>query len=162
VLAPAPAPARPAGPGDGGAGGVLPRTEVQPQLVIPLDEAEVEGLAPQLFGAPTSHVPASPTPSQILDSVQASAAALDEAAPAAAGSEYGSYGHIVDLSVGLDQEAEAAPPGGFIKDPLRRTEAQPARAGAPVRTQHVTVVVSRAEMKQGGTIRLVVDLKLEA
>jgi hypothetical protein len=155
------APVRAAGPVDPGFQGAQPRTQAAPLAAPSLDDLEAS-VAPQLFGASTSHVPAMPTPAQILDSVQASASALDAAPVAEPGTDYGSYGHIVDLSVELGESAPVTPQGGFIKDPLRRSEPAPARPGAPVRTQHVQVVVSRAELKQGGTIRLVVDLKLEA
>jgi len=79
--------------------------------------------------------------------------------------EYHAYGHIVDLS-GAESEPEAVQPNpsGFIKDPLRRSEAsQPQRAGgpAPIRTQHVTVTLSRAELKQGGAVRVVLDFRVE-
>jgi hypothetical protein len=73
--------------------------------------------------------------------------------------EYNTYGHIVDLSVGSEPEAVQPSPSGFIKDPLRRVEGAPPQA--PIRTQHLSVTLSRAELKQGGTIRVVLDLRVE-
>ena len=86
------------------------------------------------------------------------------------GEEYGAYGHIVDLSVEMGKAAMPNPPGGFIKDPLRRSDKPGPALGAgahgtpgetPVRMQHVPIVVTRAELKQGGTIRIILDLRLE-
>ena len=104
--------------------------------------------------------------------MQATAQALAEGTTAAAepGSDYESYGHIVDLSVDLDASPAPTPPGNFIKDPLRRSNnantakvrgRQTPPGAAPLRTQHVSISISRSELQQGGIIRLVVDLKLE-
>ena len=82
----------------------------------------------------------------------------------AAPGEYTTYGHIVDLSVEPEPEAVQPNPSGFIKDPLRRADKSAPVLGvatAPIRTQHVTVSISRAELKQGGTIRVVLDLHVE-
>ena len=112
-----------------------------------------------------------PTPAQILDSVHAASQALDaegagEVAPGAR-DEYGAYGHLVDLSLEMGQAASQVPSGGFIKDPLRRADkaagglgALPSPGETPVRTQHVTVAVTRAEIEKGGVIRILLDLRV--
>jgi hypothetical protein len=133
---------------------------------LPEPEFEEESARPQMFGTPSSgHVPMPPTSMQILDSVHASAGALEmNEAEAGPEGDYSEYGHIVDLG---GQPVEAAPPpppptGGFIKDPLRRAE--PTKAGpsrAPGRTQQFSVTLSKADVKPGGTIRIVLDLKFE-
>jgi signal recognition particle receptor subunit beta len=89
---------------------------------------------------------------------------------------YASYGHVVDLEVekGAAHPSSAAPQhdsqeseafGGLIQDPLRRREASgPGRRApaGPVVTKQVSVVVSRAELKQGNTIRILVDVRVES
>jgi len=88
----------------------------------------------------------------------------DREPEAAEPGEYTTYGHIVDLSLEPETEAIQPNPSGFIKDPLRRADrAAPMHqvAPAPIRTQHVTVSISRAELKRGGTIRVVLDLQVE-
>jgi hypothetical protein len=125
-------------------------------------QPEPESARPQLFGTPAAgRMSTPPTPAEILDSVHASTRALaTEATPgpaapvAAAPGEYGTYGHVVDLSIGSG-EASGALGGGFIKDPLRRPE------GNASRTQHLTVVVSKADLKPGATVRIVLDLRVE-
>jgi signal recognition particle receptor subunit beta len=133
---------------------------VTPQQQPEVFEAEPAAPRAPFFGT-ASGLPPAPTPAQILDSVQASAESLETLEENAPSGDYSSYGHIVDLA-GAAPQAAAKPNDGFIKDPLRRTEAP---KGAPVaasgiRTQHVTVVVSKADLKPG-SLRIVLDIKIE-
>jgi hypothetical protein len=148
-----------------GAGAAAPRVASRPpQVATP----EMEAALSPLFGTPAAgHVPTAPTPEDILDTVQASTQALESEPAAAAPTEYSQYGHLVDL-VHTEAEPGAEPGGGFIKDPLRRTEkttGAPGRGSAPsprpTRTQYVSVVLSKAELRPGGTIRIVLDLQVE-
>jgi hypothetical protein len=123
---------------------VVPRVAAAPGALEP----EHHDMEPNpFFGTPLA-APAGPN--------------LESTAPEPAGADYTSYGHIVDLSVEPQPEAVQPNPTGFIKDPLRRAEkSAPAGAATPVRTQHVIVTLSRAELRQGGTIRVVLDLQVE-
>jgi hypothetical protein len=125
-------------------------TLVAPQVTAaPALEPELQGMEQNpFFGTPLA-APSGPK--------------LESTATEPADADYTSYGHIVDLSVEPQPEAVQPNPTGFIKDPLRRAEkSAPARAATPVRTQHVIVTLSRAELRQGGTIRVVLDLQVES
>jgi len=152
--------------------GLLPEVEPEEALAI---------VPPQLFGSQArSHVPQPPTTERILDSVQASAEALEITDPEPAthaDTEYSHYGHVVDLEVDAkvsetveplpETRNEVAPEedfGGLIKDPLRRRELQAGRSTGPtgpVVTKQATVVVSRSELQQGRAIRILLELRVE-
>ncbi len=153
-----------AGSHPGDVGLMQARSTLQPGEVRPVPQEFRSGL----FGTPAAgHVPAAPTSAEILDTVRASAESLGAEAPSHAPAEYPQYGHVVDLQHS-EPEPQPEPTGGFIKDPLRRTEkpgAGPGRGGAPTtrptRTQYVSVVLNQAELRPGGTIRIVLDLQVE-
>jgi hypothetical protein len=118
--------------------------EVDPDTVLPQELFAADG-----FAAPAD----SPEPT------------LEEASEPV----YDGYGHVVDLEVGSGAGL-AAPARGddtaFIKDPLRRSDRppalgpRPAAPSGPVLTKPVVIVVSREELKQAGSIRILLDVKV--
>ena len=160
---------------------LAPPNELPTRLPDGIADEDFAITPPQVRGAPTSgRVPQPPTTEHILDSVQASAQSLEITEPepvAEPTSDYSGYGHVVDLEIGaaVQEEspaiAEAPAPGaadagigGLIQDPLRRRDSQAARGGpasAPSITKHVTVGVTRSELQQGRTIRILLDLRIE-
>jgi signal recognition particle receptor subunit beta len=104
--------------------------------------------------------PAQPAPQQ--------GPAASEARAAAEGGAYGDFGHMVDLPTEAGRAAQQQVPGaeGFIKDPMRRRdpsgEAQPPVAPqSAAQDVHVPVVLKHSDLKPGGTIRIVLDVRIE-
>ncbi|UCE02276.1 MAG: hypothetical protein JSW67_13660 [Candidatus Latescibacterota bacterium] len=95
--------------------------------------------------------------------------AANEARTGVEGGAYGDFGHMVDLpnEAGRAAQQQQAPEAeGFIKDPMRRrdpsAEAQPAVAAqAASQGVHVPVVLKHSDLKPGGTIRIVLDVRIE-
>jgi mutual gliding-motility protein MglA len=119
-----------------------------------------------LFSTPASGQAATPAAEEVQDAAPVTGPVTENLPPTHAPGEYSQYGHVVDLVHSEPEGPEAG--GGFIKDPLRRTEkvaTAPGRSGAPTarptRTQYVSVVLSQAELRPGGTIRIVLDLQVE-
>jgi mutual gliding-motility protein MglA len=122
---------------------------------------------PVLEPSEPGQVPPSSTSEDVFDTVQASTQELTAEPASRPPAEYSQYGHVIDLVHG-DPATSSAPEGGFIKDPLRRTEKQPAAPGRgsaptarPTRTQYLSVVLTQTELRPGGTIRIVLDVQVE-
>lgn len=78
--------------------------------------------------------------------------------PSADASAYGELGHVIDLDSTATPQAPAG--GDFIKDPMRRRE--PATGtDRSERAVHVPVVIKQSDVKPGGTLRIVLDVRVE-
>jgi len=127
------------------------------------------------FGVPAGNVPAEPTSEQILNSVESTAVRGDFDVPAQGGpalqiekeSEFGEFGHTVDLAL-EPQEPQAGGEPGFIKDPLQRPPMAPhagsadVSPGAPAsRTVRVPVTLSAKDVVPGTVVRIVLDVRID-
>ncbi len=117
---------------------------------------------PQVAAAPV----AAPNFEPVSAGPQFESVADPELAPGVAG-DYATYGHVIDLGADAETDSEPVLQTGFIKDPLRKAEPGLAAGGrgvtgpAPTRTQQVTISVPRSELRPGGTIRIVLDIRVE-
>lgn len=149
--------------------------EVGVQTMAPVTDSDVvTNATAKRFGVPAGNIPAEPTSDEILDTVEATSQlqppTMDPLKEVALEieqeSDFGEFGHTVDLELETQQQGQADP--GFIKDPLQRPQAASdidhAGGATPApasKTLRVPVTVSASDFAPGATVRIVLDLRVD-